>query len=200
MSTITTFKFIAITTLSCLCFIGSSNAQNSDEDDLILLVPSIIASSQSQEPALPPQWTVVNEVCCSVSSATYSATIDGRTRSSALASCSAPAPSVPEFIDSVAGQKTVQSILTSSGCGDFPFSTFQVPFEESTSYVFQSVFNESNDSIEVNVLFAERTELDSSVSNNVNLIMNDANVKKLQLRTIDVKALGAEGKFQSINR
>jgi len=191
--------------------VGAQEATEGDDDDLLLLIPSIVAGSATPAVTLPPVWTVVNEVCCSTSSATYSATIDNQTRSSRLASCTATEPSVPGVAESTAGTKSIRSELNSSTCGRLPFPTFQFPFEDSTLYIFQTVFNASSGSVDVNVLTADITPANQKALDEtaqMKRLMASGKVKLLLTKSIsteesntELKSSGeTQGKFQSVQR
>ena len=104
-----------------------------ESDDFLMdLMPSILASIKKE---FPPEWGVFNNVCCSVSSTTYTVTQGLDQRSSTRQSCSSTA-SFEGFIPSTVGNKSFTSVLRAGRCGDFPIN-FQYAFEDSFRYVFE---------------------------------------------------------------
>ena len=135
------------------------------DDDLILMIPSMIA--RMEPPAPPPQpdpqprWGVINEVCCTVGSFTFSATISGSTKSSRADSCSV-ASTFSGYSNIAPGNSTVSSRYTSPSCGAASFSNFNLNLESQYDYLIASEFTGS--SIVVNVYRRDTPNRESSAS------------------------------------
>ncbi len=103
-------------------------------DNLLLeIMPTIIAAVNNR--ASHPEWGVLNNVCCQVSSTTYTVTQGVDQRSSSLQSCSSDS-SFEGFIPSTSGSKFFTSVLSAGGCGNFPID-FNFEFENSLQYLFE---------------------------------------------------------------
>lgn len=108
---------------------------NNDDDFLLLIMPAVIASiTKNTENELPPEWGVVNSVCCPTSRANFSLTLNGASRFSSVQSCSAE-PTFQGFSDSTVGSKSLSGLLSSAGCGNLPYSV-SADFEASKRYLF----------------------------------------------------------------
>jgi len=214
MCTVMDLKKITLTLIMFVLLPLSVNAQTlaDDEDDILLMIPPILAASATPVEVIPPVWTVVNEVCCSIGSATYSATVDGQTRGSTLSSCLAIEPSVPEVVVSTAGTKSVRSELNAASCGRLSFPRLEFPFEDSNLYVFQAVFNSSTGGVEVNVLTAALTPANRKAMSDVvqmKRLMTSGKTKLLLSKSVSIESAGrvnrksegdAQGSFQSVQQ
>ena len=108
-----------------------------DDDTLLMLIPSIVRAAPV---AIPPQWGVDTNLCCTVGSLTFSATISGETRSSTLASCSS-SPSFSGYKTISSGNKSISSRYVGPSCGTGVFSTFTTPFEDNYRYLIRAEFD-----------------------------------------------------------
>ncbi len=111
------------------------------EDDgfLLMVVPAIIASLS--EP-IPPQWGVGSNLCCTVGSMTFSATIGGSTRSSTLASCNS-AGTFSGYVNISSGTKSISSRYSGPSCGTASFGTITTPFDNNYYYLVRAEFDGS---------------------------------------------------------
>lgn len=103
-------------------------------DNLLLDIVPMLAQLARRNQVLPPQWGVLNGLCCTTSSTTFTLTIDGVTRQSVLSSCSAD-PTLQPLVESVSGVKSASGGLTSAGCGSVAFD-FDTEFIDSTNHIF----------------------------------------------------------------
>ncbi len=116
------------------------------EDFLLLTMPPTIAAIANATPPPPPvvvnpRWSVANEVCCSVSSATFRVSQGSQSLASTAQSCAVAAPQSSE-VASTAGNKSFAYSLSSPGCG--PLSGgFNFAFQNGTRYLFVAEFNGS---------------------------------------------------------
>lgn len=116
-------------------------------------------------------WGVENNVCCTISSATFTATLEGVTKSSTLASCYS-SPSWGGWATATPGPKTFVGGWFSSGCGS---GTSSLPFTllNGLYHLFVLGFNGSNFTITVYVGTLNNSANSSVVTNE--FVQNEIN-------------------------
>ena len=174
-----------------------SNISDPDDDFLLLTVPAIAGAINRAPPPPPPpvvvnpRWSVVSEVCCETSSATFRVNQGSDNRSSTAASCSVAAPQSTE-VESTAGNKNFSYSLASATCGDIA-EGFNFTFQEKTRYIFVAQF--VNNGVSVGV-FSGPINRTAGVDNTVDNVDQGLSYE----RTIRLSnAIEGESSFRTID-
>lgn len=166
-------------------------AKITDEDnDLLLMIPAIVAGSQSVPPPPPslpsPQWgAVLNGLCCTVGDLTFLVTVDGVTRSARVPNCSTGS-SFAGYIKTNPGNKRISSrIAGESGC-NLTFNQISLPFENNFQYLVSGEFNGSP----IVRVYRGSLKQNASSAENEQALMNAVNDKANPLAPYKTYQLG----------
>ena len=133
---------------------------------LLTVIPSIIASI-TKEQTFPPEWGVLNTLCCPSSSATLSVRLDNVTLRSTLPSCNS-VPTFEGFRASRVGVKTWSASLNSTTCGLIEFRASN-EFVDSRRYLYNGEFRNGSPVI---VVYSEEITDENSLPQQQNFSLD----------------------------